>query len=92
MGIPVFTVPTEPAEMNRKEQFKRNHELFKLFIQQSIDSPDLREQVPGEADLLFLPDTDPELREANTSLADELRTAGKTPTFIRSPTLLKPSP
>jgi hypothetical protein len=69
--------------MNRKEQFKRNHELFKLFIQQSIDSPDLREQVPDEADLLFLPDNDPELREANTRLAEELRTAGKKPTFIR---------
>jgi hypothetical protein len=69
--------------VNRKEQFKRNHELFKLFVQHAIDEPALREQVPDEAHLLFLPDNDPELREANEKLADELRASGKKPTFVR---------
>jgi len=69
--------------MNREEQFKRNHELFQVFMEQAMDTPELRESIPDGADLIFLPDNDPELREANVALAEELRTKGKKPIFVR---------
>jgi hypothetical protein len=69
--------------MNREEQFKRNHELFQVFMEQALDSPGLRESIPQDADLVFLPENDPELREANVALAGELRAKGKKPIFVR---------
>ena len=69
--------------MKREEQFKRNHQMFQLFMMQALDSPQLRESIPQDADLIFLPDNDPELREANLKLADELRAKGKKPIFVR---------
>jgi len=69
--------------MKREDQFKRNHELFKLFMQQALDSADLRDLIPQDADLIFLPENDSELREANTQLAQELRAAGKKPIFVK---------
>ena len=69
--------------MKRAEQFKRNHELFKIFLEQALDSEELRELIPQNADLIFLPDNDPELREANLALAKKLRAAGKRPIFVK---------
>ena len=69
--------------MKRAEQTRRNLELFSIFMQKALDSPELRDLVPNKADLIFLPENDPELRKANLQLADELRTAGKKPTFVR---------
>lgn len=69
--------------MNREEQFKRNHELFQVFMEQALDTPELRESIPEDADLVFLPENDPELREANVALAEELRAKGKKPIFVR---------
>ena len=69
--------------MNREEQFKRNHELFQLLMMQVLDSPELRESIPQDADLIFLPDNDPELRQANLQLTEELRAKGKKPIFVK---------
>ena len=69
--------------MKREEQFKRNHELFKLFMQQVLDSEHLRDLIPEHADLIFLPENDPDLRDANMELAQKLRTAGKKPIFVK---------
>ena len=69
--------------MKREDQFKRNHELFKLFMQHALESSELRGLVPQDADLLFLPDNDPELRDANLKLAQTLQAKGKKPIFVR---------
>ena len=69
--------------MKREEQVKRNMELFAIFMMKALNSPELRERVPDSADLIFLPDNDAELREANLRLTEELRLQGKKPTLIR---------
>jgi hypothetical protein len=69
--------------MNREEQLRRNNQLLGVFLQQVLDSPELQEQIPDNADLLFLPDNDEELRTANLQLAEELRGQGKEPVFVK---------
>ncbi len=69
--------------MKRQEQVKRNMELFSIFMMKALNSPELRDQVPDNADLIFLPDNDAELKKANLRLAEELRRKGKKPILIR---------
>lgn len=69
--------------MNREEQFKRNHDLFKMFMEKALESEELRELIPNGADLIFLPENDQELREANVQLAEELRSQGRKPIFVK---------
>ena len=69
--------------MKREEQFKRNHDLFKMFMEKALESEELRELIPSGADLIFLPENDPELRDANAQLAEELRQQGKKPIFVK---------
>ncbi len=69
--------------MKKEQQVRRNLELFTIFMQQALNSADLRDLIPQDADLIFLPENDPDLREANTRLAQELRAAGKKPIFVK---------
>jgi hypothetical protein len=69
--------------MKREEQTKRNLELFSIFMEKALDSSSLRDLIPNKSDLVFLPDNDPELRQANLQLAEELRAQGKTPILIK---------
>jgi len=69
--------------MDRKEQFRKNNELFALFMQEVLDNPELLDAIPDGADILFLPDSDPELCEANRELGDNRRRAGAKVVFIR---------
>lgn len=69
--------------MNRDEMFRRNHGLFEIFMQQAIDNPELTGVIPHEAELIFLPDYDSELREANLHLADQIKREGKPVVLVR---------
>lgn len=69
--------------MKREDQFRRNHDLFGMFMQQALKSDELRDLIPQDADLIFLPENDPELRAANLKLAETLRASGKKPIFVK---------
>lgn len=69
--------------MDRKEQFRRNHELFELFMQDVLDNPQLTRHIPEGATVIFLPENDPELLKANLELASTKREAGERVTFVR---------
>jgi hypothetical protein len=69
--------------MNRDEQFRRNNDLFELFMQQILDEPELLNRIPDGADIIFLPDSDPALREANQQLGMERERQGATITYVR---------
>jgi hypothetical protein len=71
------------GKMNRDEMFRRNHELFEIFMQQSIDQSDLTESISDKAELIFLPDYDQALREANLQLAEQVKREGKQVVFVR---------
>lgn len=69
--------------MRRAEQFRRNNELFKLFMEKVLDSEELMDQIPPKADLVFLPEDDPELAQANLRLAERLHRTGKNPLIVK---------
>ena len=69
--------------MDRDEQFRRNHDLFEMFMQQVLDDPGLLDRIPDGADIIFLPNSDPALREANLELGAEREREGATITYIR---------
>lgn len=69
--------------MKQREQAQRNLELFSIFMQKALQSHELREQIPNKADIIFLPENDADLRDANVRLAEKLRKSGKKPVFIK---------
>jgi len=59
--------------MNRKEQFRRNHALFGMFMRQVLANPNLTRKIPKGAEIIFLPENDPELYQANLELGKTVR-------------------
>jgi hypothetical protein len=62
--------------MTRQEQFRRNNDLFELFMQQVLDHPTLTKKIPKGAQVIFLPKNDPDLSRANLRLAQTVRKQG----------------
>jgi len=69
--------------MDRDEQFRRNNELFRIFMHQVLDSPKFAQLIPDGAEIIFLPEHDPELKAANLALAQTLSAEGKKVTFVK---------
>lgn len=68
--------------MNREEQFRRNHRLFEIFMKEAFRNPELVEAVPDKADVIMLPDNDPELRAENLKLVKKLQDEGQAMTVV----------
>ncbi len=71
------------GNVDRDEQFRRNHDMFEIFMQQVLDDPDLLDSIPDGTDIIFLPDNGPELREANLELGVEREREGAKVVYIR---------
>lgn len=69
--------------MERDEQFRRNHELFRIFMQEVLTNAEVRQRIPQDSEVIFLPEHDPELKEANLELAKALAAEGKRVVFVR---------
>ena len=69
--------------MNRDEQFKRNHDLFEMFMLEALNDPKLTEHIPTGASVIFLPESDAELAEANLELARTKKQAGEQVVLVR---------
>ena len=41
--------------MEREEQFKRNHDLFEMFMLEASNDPKLTEHIPAGASVIFSP-------------------------------------
>jgi len=59
--------------MTRQEQCQRNDELFALFMRQVLDNPALTRKIPKGAEVIFLPENDPELYQANLDLGKRMK-------------------
>jgi hypothetical protein len=59
--------------MTRQEQCRRNDELFALFMRQVLDNPALTRKIPKGAEVIFLPENDPELYQANLELGKRVK-------------------
>jgi hypothetical protein len=69
--------------MEREEQFRRNHDLFEMFMLEALNDPQLTEHIPSGASIIFLPENDVELAEANRELAQMKQEAGEQVVFVR---------
>lgn len=69
--------------MKREEQFRRNHDLFEMFMLEALNNPQLTEHIPDGASVIFLPESDPELLEANLELARVKQEDGEQVVFVR---------
>ncbi len=69
--------------MDRDEQFRRNNEIFRIFMHQVLDSPGFSQLIPDGAEIVFLPEYDHELKEANLALVKTLEEEGKQVFLIR---------
>ncbi|MCI0476830.1 MAG: hypothetical protein L0Y55_11325, partial [Anaerolineales bacterium] len=62
--------------MTRQEQFRRNNDLFELFMHQVLKRPALAKKIPKGAQVIFLPENDRDLSNANLRLAQTVRKQG----------------
>lgn len=58
--------------MNREEQVSRNLALAGGYLEHLLEHPAELADVPDGANLVLIPDDDPELADANTALARAL--------------------
>jgi len=70
-------------KMDRQEQFRKNNELLALFMQQLLEDPELADNIPDDAEIIFLYKSDPELYQANLTLGKELRAQGRKVVFVQ---------
>ena len=68
--------------MTKDEMFHKNLTLSTEFNKYLLEHPDIIEQIPEDAHLIFLPTEDMELRWANERLATELKRQGEHIVYI----------
>lgn len=62
----------------RKAQIGANIHLFRLFMQEYIEHPEMADEFPEKTYLVLLPDNDPALCDANLELARKKTLEGRT--------------
>lgn len=63
--------------MTKDEIVRKNLDLLNEFMQCAFEAPEILEQIPPGAELLILPENDPELSRVNQEALQELRRQGK---------------
>ncbi len=66
-----------------EEFFERNHELSLEFSRYVLEHPEMEEQIPQDAVIVFLPDFDEELKAFNLKMAEGLEGQGERVVRIR---------
>ncbi len=69
--------------MKKQELVKRNIELCSEFSRYLFDHPEMQSSVPADAELVLLPDEDPELKQFNLKMGDGMAKAGEKVIFVR---------
>lgn len=69
--------------MTRDEQMFWNMQLQSEFVKYLIEHPEFDAQIPDGAHIVFMPDNDPELREENTKLIEQVRREGNKVVIVR---------
>lgn len=69
--------------MKKQELVKRNIELCSEFSRYLFDHPEMQSSVPADAELVLLPEEDPELRQFNLEMGGGMEKAGEKVVFVR---------
>ncbi len=69
--------------MRNEDLFKKNHILGIEFDRYVLENPDFLERIPDGAEIVFLPEDDPDLCEENIRLAQVHREEGRPIVIIK---------
>jgi len=67
----------------KNEMIERNIELSAEFSRYLFDHPDLEDSIPSDAEIIFLPEFDSELKNFNLGVGKELESAGKKVVYVK---------
>ena len=73
-------------------QDARNLELLDLFMQYTLEHPEILDQVPKGAEVFILPANDPELAHENARRMREAREAGRAAVVVHVERVVLPRP
>jgi len=59
--------------MSKKEIVRKNLELLDIFMKYAFDNPEVLDKIPENAQVVILPENDPELYEENTKIIEAHR-------------------
>ena len=59
--------------MNKDEIIRRNLDILNEFMKYAFEFPDTLDKIPEDAELVILPQNDPEMFRENTKLIDKLK-------------------
>jgi len=63
--------------MTKDEITKRNLDLLNEFMKMAFDQPEIFDKFPKDAELIILPENDPELYKANLKIKQSLEKKGE---------------
>jgi len=69
--------------MSKDQIIKRNLDLLNEFMKIAFDQPDILDRIPNNAELVILPENDPELYKANMKIKRSLEKKGKEFVVVR---------
>ncbi len=69
--------------MTEKELFEKNLELASEFSRYIIAHPELAKQIPPDAEVVFLVESNPELSRRNQELAKQIKADGGSVVFVK---------
>lgn len=72
--------------MTKEEIVKKNLDLHAEFMRYAFENPDIFDRIPKGAQLVILPDDDPELYDENLKTVNELKLKELPLVIVRMPT------
>jgi len=72
---------------NQKKFFEKNITLSVEFSRYLFEHPELEDQIPKNAQIVILPEDDPELCEFNKNIAEEQREKGQPVVYVKVSTI-----
>lgn len=69
--------------MNKDEIIRRNLDILNEFMKYAFEFPDTLDKIPENAELVILPQNDPEMYRENAKLIDKLKKEGKSFVVVR---------
>ncbi len=69
--------------MRKEDIFSKNHILGVEFDLYLVEHPEILEQIPGNSEVYFLPEEDPDLFRENLRIAETHKREGKRVVLVR---------
>ena len=66
-----------------KDLVEKNIELSAEFSRYLFEHPEIEEELPSDAEIVFIPDYDEELKDYNLNFAKDLESAGTKVIYVR---------